>query len=59
MNAETIGKLLDEKLGEEKAKNVLEDLAKVIADHGLVHNPKICEKLFTYMISVTRGWNSV
>lgn len=54
-----LGRRIDAFLGESKAKVVLEDLAQVVAKHKLVQSPEICETLFRYMISVTRGWNSV
>lgn len=54
-----LGRRIDVFLGESKAKVVLEDLAQVVAKHKLVQSPEICEMLFRYMISVTKGWNSV
>ena len=54
-----LGAMLDAELGEAKAKSVLEDLAAVIGKHKLVKQPQVCERLFRYMIFVTRGWNSL
>lgn len=54
---ETLGNCLDTVLGEQRAKKICEDIAFVLAEHGLVQSPEICEVLFLYMISVTDGWN--
>lgn len=57
MENEAIGRELDEILGQEKGKEVLQDLALVIGKHGLVKEPEVCEKLFRYMAFVVWGWN--
>lgn len=57
MAGETLGNCLDIVLGEQRTKKICEDIAFVLAEHGLVQSPEICEALFLYMISVTDGWN--
>lgn len=57
MDTEKLGLELDTALGPEKAKEVLQDLALVIGKHGLVKEPEICEKIFSYMSFVVWGWN--
>lgn len=49
-------KQLNNVLGEEKTKAVMQDLALVIAKHNLVKSPEICKMLFDYMVVVTEGW---
>lgn len=49
-------KQLNDVLGEEKTKAVMQDLALVIAKHNLVKSPEICKMLFDYMVIVTEGW---
>lgn len=46
-------------LGAERAQAVGEDIADVLAKHKLVTSPDICEVLFSYMIEVSKAWNSV
>lgn len=57
MNNDSLGQELDAALRPEKAKEVLQDLALVIGKHGLVKEPEICEKIFSYMSFVVWGWN--
>ncbi len=52
-------KQLNDVLGEEKTKAVMQDLALVIAKYNLVKSPEICKLLFDYMVVVTKGWNLV
>lgn len=54
-----LGTELDRLLGEDKFKSLGEELALVIAKHGLSKRPDICDKVFAYMSLVIRGWNSV
>ena len=54
-----LGSELDRLLGADKFKSLGEDLALVIAKHGLSKSPDVCEKVFAYMSFVSRGWNSV
>lgn len=58
-NAEkaALSREIDAALGEAAATKILQELAMVIASHGLVREPDKCELLFRYMILVTRGWN--
>lgn len=56
---EGLGNELDKLLGAEVFKELGQDLAMVIAQHGLTKEPEICEKVFRYMSFVIRGWNSV
>lgn len=44
-------------LGDGGAKKICEDLALVLANHGLVQSPDLCKAIFYYMISVTEDWN--
>lgn len=57
MNNDSLGQELDAALRPEKAKEVLQDLALVIGKHGLVKEPEICEKIFSYMSFVVWDWN--
>jgi len=55
---------LDEKylisvLGEANLKNIGEQLAEVVRQHGLQKSPDVCRKLFCYMADVVDGWNCV
>lgn len=52
-----LGKKLGNILGEEKATNILQDLALVIAKYRLTHSPEICDLLFDYLSLVIKGWN--
>lgn len=52
-------KQLNDVLGEEKTKAVMQDLALIIAKYNLVKSPEICKLLFDYMVVVTKGWNLV
>ena len=55
-------KLLNEiesELGEEEARKTIEDIAQLLAQHGLTRNPALCDKLFRYMSAVVSGWNSL
>ena len=54
-----LGEDLDRILGPEEFKAFGQDLALVIAKHKLTRKPEICEKVFRYMASVIRGWNSL
>lgn len=45
--------------GKDEAKKICEDIALVLAKHGLVQSPDLCKALFYHMISVTEDWNSV
>lgn len=58
------GEGLDEKylisvLGEANLKNIGEQLAEVVRQHGLQKSPDVCRKLFRYMADVVDGWNCV
>lgn len=57
MDNDSLGQELDAALRPEKTKEVLQDLALVIGKHGLVKEPEICEKIFSYMSFVVWGWN--
>ena len=52
-----LGKKIDDILGEEKAANILQDLAMVIAKYRLTRSPKVCDLLFDYLSLVIKGWN--
>lgn len=55
-------KLLDEiesELSEGRAREIIEDMALLLAQHGLTRNPALCDKLFSYMSTVVSGWNSL
>ena len=54
-----LGDELDRILGPDKFKALGQDLAFVIAKHKLTRKPEICEKVFRYVASVIRGWNSL
>ena len=54
-----LGAELDRLLGTAEFKSLGEELALVIAKHGLSKKPDVCEKVFAYMSFVIRGWNSV
>ena len=54
-----LGAELDRLLGADKFKSLGEELALVIAKHGLSKSPDVCEKVFAYMSLVIRSWNSV
>ena len=54
-----LGRVLDNALGQEGSKALLQDLAMVFARHGLVRNPEICKAALRYMSFVVSGWNSV
>ena len=52
-----LGNELDSLLGSDGFKSLGQELAGVIARHGLTRKPEICEKVFRYMSFVIRGWN--
>ena len=53
-----LGDELDKLLGPDEFKDLGEELALVIAKHGLTRKPEICEKVFRYMSFVIFGWTS-
>lgn len=46
-------------LGEDELKSIGEQLAGVVRQHGLQHEPDICKLLFSYTGLVIVGWNCV
>lgn len=44
-------------LGEDELKNIGEQLARIVREHGLQKSPDICRKLFSYFSDVIDGWN--
>lgn len=46
-------------LGESELKDIGEQLAEVVRQHGLQKSPDVCRKLFRYMADVVDGWNCV
>lgn len=52
-------KYLISALGEESLKNIGEQIAEVVRQHGLQKSPDVCRKLFCYMADVVDGWNRV
>lgn len=54
-----LGDELDRILGPEEFKALGQDLALVIAKHKLTRKPETCKKVFRYMSSTIRGWNSL
>lgn len=52
-------KYLISALGEESLKNIVEQIAEVVRQHGLQKYPDVCRKLFYYMADVVDGWNRV
>lgn len=46
-------------LGESQLKNIGEQIAEIVRQHNLQKAPDVCRMLFTYIISVIDGWNSV
>ena len=46
-------------LGEEKLKNIGEQIAEIVRQHGLQKSPDVCRKLFSYLSDVIEGWNCV
>ncbi len=50
---------LVEELGEEKLKEIGQQLAEIVRQHNLQKSPDLCRKLFTYFSSVIDDWNCV
>lgn len=46
-------------LGADELKSIGEQLAEVVRQHGLQHDPDTCKLLFSYMGLVIVGWNCV
>lgn len=46
-------------LGESELKDIGEQFAEVVRQHGLQKSPDVCRKLFRYMADVVAGWNCV
>lgn len=50
---------LVELLGEDILKDIGEQLAEIVRQHGLQQSPDVCRKLFSYFSDVIDGWNCV
>lgn len=46
-------------LGEDRLKEIGEQIAEIVRQHDLQRSPEVCKKLFSYLSSVIVGWNSV
>lgn len=43
---------------EDDLKEIGEEIAEIVRQHGLQFSPEKCSELFTYMIGVVEDWNS-
>jgi hypothetical protein len=50
---------LSDALGEAQLKDIGEQIAEIVRQHGLQKSPDVCKKLFTYLSDVIFGWNCV
>lgn len=46
-------------LGEGQLKEIGEQIAEIVRQHGLQKFPDVCRKLFTYLSDVIEDWNCV
>ena len=46
-------------LGEERLKNIGEQIAEIVRAYGLQKSPAVCRKLFSYLSDVIDNWNWV
>lgn len=46
-------------LGEIELKEIGEQIAEIVRQHGLQKSPDICRGLFSYLSDVIDGWNCV
>lgn len=46
-------------LGEERLKEIGEQIADIVRQHDLQKSPDVCRNLFCYLSNVIIGWNCV
>lgn len=56
---ENIERELAVEFGDDKFKEICQDIAEVIRQNKLQHKPDLCRKIFTYLSFVVEGWNCV
>lgn len=52
-----MGKVLPS-FSDDELKEIGEEIAEIVRQHGLQHSPEKCRELFNHMADVIDGWNS-